>query len=54
MDFLDSLKQIKTNIEENEKIQAEKIRKQEIEKKEKELRDEFVKMMKDDGVKELK
>ncbi|WP_267524226.1 hypothetical protein [Campylobacter sp. MG1] len=54
MDFLDSLKQIKTDIVENEKLQAEKKRLEEIAQKEKALQDEFIDMMKDCGVKEIK
>lgn len=54
MDFLDSLKQIKNDIKENEKKQQELAAKSEIAKKEEELRQDFIKYMKDSGIKEIK
>lgn len=53
MDFLDSLKQIKTDIKENEKKKEQEAELAKIKQKEEELRQDFINYMNESGVKKI-
>lgn len=53
MDFLDSLKQIKNDIKENEKKKEQELELLAIKKKEEELRQDFLDYMNESGVKKI-